>query len=310
MRVKGTYRSRTFEQKAAAQRWALDFEQQIGRFPGISVSHSMREALQRYAREVSPKKKGSRWETLRLAKLERDPIADIMLTDLRREDVQAWIARQTISAGSINRELNLIASVLRAARVEWKWMAESIMKDVTRPKQPPPRDRLLCEEEMKRLLLALEYEENITVKTIRQRIAVAMLIALETGMRQGEIWGLDWQNVFLERCFVTLPETKNGTRRDVPLSQKAIDLLEKLLPKKSGNVIGCNQASAATIFRGAVKMAGIKNFTFHDLRHTAITHLARKLDVLDLARMVGHRDIRSLQIYYNATASDIAKRLG
>jgi len=50
--------------------------------------------------------------------------------------------------------------------------------------------------------------------------------------------------------------------------------------------------------------------TFHDTRHEALTRIARKLDVLDLARMVGHRDARSLMIYYNATAEEIAQRLG
>jgi integrase len=108
---------------------------------------------------------------------------------------------------------------------------------------------------------------------------------------------------------VHLPDTKNGMRRDVALSARAIELLQKLSPAKSGNVFKCNQASAGTVFRRAVQLAGLEDFTFHDFRHAAITRLARKLDVLDLARMVGHRDIRSLQIYYNASAEDIAGRL-
>lgn len=109
--------------------------------------------------------------------------------------------------------------------------------------------------------------------------------------------------------FVHLPDTKNGTKRDVALSARAVELLQKLNPAEAGRVFKGNKDSSDPIFRRAVKMAGINDLTFHDSRHTAITRLARKLDVLDLARMVGHRDPRSLMTYYNATAEDIAKRL-
>jgi integrase len=309
VRTKGVCRSKTFLTRAEAMRWSLDFEQQIGKNPGISLSHSFREAMQRYAREVSPSRKGAHWEQIRLLKLERDPIADIMLPDLRREDIEAWIKRQTTSSGSINRELNMIGSVLREARVQWKWMAENPMLDLKRPKLPPARDRLIDDAELERLLLALEYDETVPVKTMRQEIAVAFLLALESAMRQGELWGLDWSRIYLDRKFVTLPDTKNGMRRDVALSARAVTLFGRLSPKTSGPVFRCSQGTASTVFRRAVIMAGLDNLTFHDSRHTAITRLARKLDVLDLARMVGHRDIRSLMIYYNASAEDIAGRL-
>jgi integrase len=309
VRAKGVYRCKSFPTRAEAQRWALDLEMQLGKKSFVISSHSMREAMQRYALEVSPSHKGSQWEIVRLKKLQRDPIADIMLADILRDDIQLWIERQTISNASINRELTMIAAVLREARVRWKWMAHNPMVDVKRPKQPAGRDRLLSNDEIDRLLLALEYDEKAPVNTLRQEIAVALLLALETAMRQGEIWGLDWSLVYLDRKFVTLPDTKNGMRRDVALSPRAVKLLKKLSPKKSGRVFNVAQATAGTVFRRAVAMAGLPNFTFHDSRHTAITNLARKLDVLDLARMVGHRDIRSLQTYYNATAEDIAARL-
>lgn len=309
IRRKGRYQSKTFETKAAAQQWALDKEQEMGARPAGTVAHSMREAMQKYAREVSPTRKGARWEIVRLKKLQRDPLANITLTDITHDDIDAWIQRQSISAGSVLRELTLIGAVLRQARVRWKWMVENPMPDVTRPKQPQPRERVINDDELKRLMLALEYDETRPIKTIRQEIAVAFLLAIETAMRQGELWALDWQFVYLNRKYVTLPETKNGTSRDVSLSPRAIVLLKKLTPANAGSVFKSNQASAATIFRRAVELAEIKNLTFHDSRHTAITRLARKLDVLDLARMVGHKDIRNLMIYYNPTAEDLAKRL-
>ena len=309
VRRRGFYGSKRFNSKHEAQRWALDTEQRIGASPAGSASHSLREAMQKYSKEVSPSKKGHRWEEIRLKKMERDPLADQMLVNLVHDDIQAWINRQTISPASVRRELALLSSVLRVARVEWKWMAHDPTADIKKPPHSPARDRLINDDELPRLLLALEYDEAEPITTPRQIIAVTLLLALETAMRHGELWGLDWQWIQLERKFLTLPETKNGTKRNVPLSSRAIELLEKLAPKPAGSVLNVRKSVAEVMFRRAVQLAGIEDLHFHDSRHTAITRLARKLDVLDLARMVGHKDLRSLMIYYNATAEDIAKRL-
>jgi integrase len=108
----------------------------------------------------------------------------------------------------------------------------------------------------------------------------------------------------------TLIETKNGTKRKVPLSPRAVALLELLPPpKENGTVFGLTAKSLDALFRKAKTRAAIDDATFHDTRHLAITRLAKKLNVLDLARMVGHRDLKQLQVYYNETAEEMAKRL-
>ena len=308
VRTKGQYRSKTFDTKSEANSWSIETEAQLGK-RGVTVSRTFREAMQRYAEEVSTTKKGARWEILRLKKQQRDKIADIMMCDLTTDDLEAWVGRQNVGPSSINRELTLFSSVIKHARLKWKWLSHDPIKDVQRKKDPPHRDRLISDDELNRLLLALEYDEAQPITTIRQEIAVAFLLALETAMRRGELWGLDWKYVYLDRRFVHLPDTKNGTKRDVALSARAVELFKKLGAAETGRVFKGNKDSADPIFRRAVKMAGIHDLTFHDSRHTAITRLARKLDVLDLARMVGHRDPRSLMVYYNATAEDIAKRL-
>ena len=146
-------------------------------------------------------------------------------------------------------------------------------------------------------------------KTASHELAVCFLLALETAMRQGELWNLDWMYVHLNRRHVTLTDTKNGTRRDVPLSKRAVELFGKLSPKRNGPVFHSKQSSADMLFRRAVKRSGIEDLKFHDSRHEALTRLAQKVVVLDLARMTGHKDPRSLMIYYNATAEVIAARL-
>ncbi|ODA30120.1 hypothetical protein A8L45_20985 [Veronia pacifica] len=153
------------------------------------------------------------------------------------------------------------------------------------------------------------YEGRSKVVTQRQYIAAEFLLALETAMRQGEIWGMKWDHIHLERCYVTLPRTKNGFKRDVTLSSEAIKLLKLLRPERMGRVFLYNQQSSGVIFRRSLKLAGIGELNFHDTRYEALTRLAKKLNMLDLVRMVGHNDPRSLMIYYNATASEIAELL-
>ncbi len=312
VRLKGLSASKTFLSKMEAQAWALQQEQQHGKHGGVVRGKTLGNAFEQYALEISPKKKGFRWEIVRLKKFERDQISNIMLINLRRDDIQEWIERRgkEVSPASVNRELHLISAVLRECRTIWKYMTENPLLDLRRPKNPPPRDRRISEDEIKRILVALEYKEGCEVKTLRHQIAVSFLFALETAMRHGEIWGMTWEDVHLNEKYVTLPETKNGSKRNVPLSKRAVELLEKLGNNRQGALFSTPAASAGVLYRRALQLAGIKGLTFHDSRHEALTRLARKLDVLDLARMVGHRDPRSLMIYYNATASEIAERLG
>lgn len=121
-------------------------------------------------------------------------------------------------------------------------------------------------------------------------------------MRLGEICAIRPNDV--KGRFVRLGRTKNEDRRDVPLSLEAVRLLRLV-----ENRFTVNAQVASQLFSRATKRAKIVDLTFHDSRHEACTRLARKLDILDLARMLGHRDLRSLRTYYNATADEIAMRL-
>ncbi|PCJ38988.1 MAG: integrase [Alphaproteobacteria bacterium] len=311
VRIKGNRASKSFQTKLEAQSWAVEKEKEFGRSEGILNGKSLKNAFERYARDVSPLKKGARWEIIRLKKLGRHSIANIQLNILSPEDIKSWIADslKSISSSSVKRELQVMSSVIEKARKDWKWIEKNPCKDVDKPKEPPPRDRRISDNEIEKITKGLFYQNEEPIINQYQEIAVAFLLAIETAMRQGEIWSLTWDNVFLDRGFLTLPITKNGFKRDVPLSTDAVTLLKKM-NNKGGKVFKSNQQSCGAIFRRIVKLANIENLTFHDTRHEALTRLARKLDMLDLARMVGHRDPRSLMIYYNATAEEISKRLG
>ena len=304
----GQRKSKTFDTKIQAMAWAAETEQSLNP-EGVVKGKTLGELLTRYRDEISPTKKSYRSEYNRLNKFLRHALALMPLTEIRQTHFDNWITESlsNIKSSSVNRDLNLWSAVFEQAK-RWRWTELNPIREIKRPKNPQPRDRRITEREIERILDALGFDGK-TVSTHRDIIAVAFLFALETAMRQGEIWGLKWKDVYLKNRFVRLHETKNGTKRDVPLSSEAIKLL-KLLAPNQGKVFKSNQESSGVIFRRALMVAGIKGLTFHDTRHEALTRLARKLEVLDLARMVGHRDPRSLMIYYNPTAEEIAHRLG
>jgi len=128
-------------------------------------------------------------------------------------------------------------------------------------------------------------------------------------MRCSEICGLKINDI--NGAVARLPNTKNGQVRNVPLSKEALRIIEQL-PKINGSdsVFYLKTTTVDVLFRKIKDRAGINDLHFHDTRHEAIKRLARKLEVLDLARMVGHKDLKQLMVYYNATASEISSRLG
>ncbi len=130
-------------------------------------------------------------------------------------------------------------------------------------------------------------------------------------MRQGEILSLTYDAVFLDKRFVHLDKTKNGDTRDVPLSNRAVYLFEQVLKNKheDNKLFTLSSASADAMFRKYRNKLGINDLHFHDTRHEAITRLSKKLGVLELARMVGHRNISQLMTYYNDTAESLAGKL-
>ena len=311
--VMGTRESKTFSTKAEATAWAAQRESELRRSDasGIVAGKTCKDAFERYSEEVSVHKPGRHWEEIRLLAIAKHevsgkPLGDVMLVDVTADMLGKWrdMRLKTVAGSTVNRDMNLLSHVFTTARREWKWVADSPTTDVRRPKESPPRDRLISQDEIDRLCLALGYDSKVTSKS--SAVAAAFLFAIETGMRAGEICGLTTADI--SGKVAHLPRTKNGTSRDVPLSKKAGEIL-KQLPPGTPTCFGITTASLDALFRKARIRSGIEDLTFHDTRHEAITRLAKKLNVLELARMVGHKDLKMLQIYYNETAEELAKKL-
>lgn len=301
----GVRESQTFPTKRLAVAWATQREAELvgKRLP----DHTMLDAFRRYACEVAPKHRGQRWELARLKAMERDKIAAVRLPSLRPVHIAEWRERRLaeVSAASVLRDMNLLQSVLKVCRKDWGWLDSSPMKDVDRPPNPPPRRRRITQDEIERVVMALGYDGGTPV-TASDRVALAFLLALETAMRTSEILGLAWADV-AEKS-VTLPKTKNGDIRRVPLSVRAREIIA-LMPKGGETVFQVDPATKDVLWRRARDAARIPDLHFHDSRAEAIWRLSKKLDVMELARMIGHRDIRSLMFYYNADPDELADRL-
>lgn len=309
--VKGVRKSKTFTTKAEGKSWAAQKEHELNQMAdGVSTSHTLNDVFRRYAVEVSEVKKGAHWEIVRLNMFARFDIAAVKLIDLRREHLDCYIAERmkTVQSSSVNRELNLISHCLTQAR-RWRLMNHNPMDDLLRPKNPPPRDRRILQAEIDAVLLSLNYSEAGPVVQQQQRVAIAFQLAIETAMRAGEISSIEGPHIDLTNRTVFLPNTKNGSARHVPLSSEAVGLLSRLQPWCEGPVLGVDSRTLDALFRKGVKRSGVEGLTFHDTRHEAITRLAKKLDVLDLARMVGHKDIKQLMTYYNKSAAELATQL-
>lgn len=314
--INGTRESKTFTTRAEAVAWAADRESSIraGAAGGIVLGKTLGDAFDRYAADVSPHKRGAKWEQTRLlyigaCEVSGVPLRRVPLADITPDIFGRWRDARlaTVKGSTIIRDMGLISSVLRVACREWRWCATNPLADVRRPANSKSRERLPTQGEIDALCQVLGFSGG-PARTKGHAVAVAFLFAIETAMRAGEICAL--QEGDTNGRTATLRMTKNGESRQVPLSTRAVELLDMLPARGAGECLfGLTPATLDANFRKAKTRAQVQGLTFHDTRHAAITRLARKLDVLALARMVGHRDLRQLQTYYNEGAESIALRL-
>ena len=309
--------SQTFDTKAEAEAWASVLESEMAR--GVFVDRSeaekttLAEALERYQREVTPQKKGAPQERVRIAAWLRDPLAARSLASLRGADFAKWRDERIkrLSATTIRNDLGLISHLFTIAVKEWG--LESLSNPVQKIKLPSPdkaRERRLCNKpdengqtEETRLLAECDAGPRYLGPMVR--------LALETAMRQGELLALEWKNIDLGKGTAKLEDTKNGDRRIVPLSSKAIAILNAFPRNISGRVFSIETSAIGHSFLRACRRAGIEDFHFHDLRHEATSRLFEKgLAVEEVRAITGHKTLAMLMRYTHLRAEDLAKKLG
>ena len=182
---------------------------------------------------------------------------------------------------------------------------ESLASPVDSIQLPPPgqaRDRRLVGDEHARLLSAAQAYGG--------EIGPLITWAIETAMRRGEIAAMRWEHLNIEERAFLLPETKNGTPREVPLSKVALAVLDGLPRRPDGRVWGMRPDSISQAFERVCKAAGIEGLTFHDLRHEAASRLFEKgLNPMQAAAITGHKTQQMLKRYTHLRAKDLAPLL-
>jgi integrase len=299
--------TKTFETKAEGYVWEESLKAGKGKVPVMTFG----KLLGKYRDEVSVKKKGERWESIRIGLFLRDKIADIKIADLSKATFSEWRDRRLkeVSALSVLREWALLSHCLQVAVNEWEYLAANPMKGLKKPKGEQPRDRLISQDEIQRLCFALNYTPEAKLTTVTSRIGAAFMFAIETAFRAQEICNLRWVDISGRVAKINDSKTFAGVR-EVPLSSAAMAIIEQCKGLDKNLVFNIKTSQLDALFRKAKKLAVVEGLHFHDTRAEAITRLAKKLDILDLARMVGHKDLKMLMVYYRESASDIAKRLG
>jgi integrase len=309
--IDGQRKAARRQTKAECVLWAADIEKKLRGGKNVNVIHkTFADLLRNYGKLVSPKKRSAAREQKRIEAICREKIGDVWLEDLSPTHFTQWRDKRLneVSSATVLRDWNLISNAINVAINEWEWLTENPLKKIKRPIAPQHRQRRISQYEINQLLHATGYRHNDKTVTATQRVGAALLFAIETAMRAGEIVGLTWKHVNLDKRVAHLPMTKNGMSRDVPLSSEAIRIM-KQVQSESDRVFNLSSSQLDALFRKAKQRTLIEDLHFHDSRAEAITRLAEKFDILTLARISGHRDIKKLMVYYRMSVEDIAKKL-
>lgn len=268
---------------------------------------TIKDLAKRYREELLPKQRGQRQEDSRLKVVEKK-FGDYNLCAVNIAMVAKWrdeLTSRDLAPQTVQHYLAVLNRLYKAAERDFgiPLPLGNPVSNVRMPTISNARERRMEGDEETRLMVELEASRGRHLKSV-------VLLALETAMRRGELLALRWEYVDLKRRVLHLPETKNGTSRNVPLSTRAVAVLEGLPRNISGQVFGTSETAITEGFQRAAKRAGIADFRFHDLRHEATSRLAEKLQMHELGKVTGHKSPRMLMRYYHPRAEDLARKLG
>jgi integrase len=316
--------SKMFSSRKDAEAWARLIESEMDRGSFVDRTEAERttlnDILERYVREITPKKKSAETEAIRIKRFIRDEkLCAYKVSALTGKLLAEWRDKRLteVSGSSVNRELNLISHALNIARKEWGVHVENPVSLIHRPKHNKGRERRLSVQEKEVLLRKLEASKRRSDGTFEPGgshnpwVKPAVILALETAMRMSEILSLRWQDIHFSNRTATLHDTKNGESRIVPLSSTAIALLTSMPKSIDGRVFPITKDALKRVFSRACRRAGVIDLHFHDLRHEATSSLfERGLNVMEVASVTGHKTLHMLKRYTHLKAEDLAKKLG
>lgn len=302
--------SATFDTKAEAQRWAAEIEGDMSRSRFVDTreaeSTTLAEALTRYVNEVSESKKGSAQEKVRAKKWQKSAWGEKSLAAIRSSDMAAYRDAELKagkSTATVRLNLALISHLYTVASKDWGIQGlKNPCTAIRMPKGSKQRERRPTTAELKALL---KHAGDINAE-----LPVIIELAVETAMRRSELVMLRKDQVRGRVAF--LEETKNGERRSVPLSKRAVELLDGLpTPIDGGRFFHLKLDSVSNYFALACEAAKIKDLRLHDMRHEATSRLfERGLSMMEIASITGHKTLSMLKRYTHLCPNDLAEKLG
>ena len=303
--------SRSFPSHAEAKAWASAQDAKIDRgempLPRQQLSAiTIGDVITRYIQEVTPTKRSAETERFRLRKLQADPLGALSLLDLRSSHLADYRDRrlQSVKPATVRRELAALQHAFEIARRDWGLpLAANPLSQVRLPKSNDARTRRISADEQERLFKAVAEARNPLL------LAVVGL-AIETGLRRGELLNLRWEHVDLTARVAHIPLTKTGQPRSIPLTDRAVRILVEAIPAAEGAVFAITGNAVRLAWTRAMRRAGVANMRFHDLRHEAVSRFFELgLSLPEVAIISGHRDPRMLFRYTHLRPAELAEKL-
>ena len=303
--------SATFDRKTDAKKWAQDTESALrdGRyFKTIEAKkHTFSDMVDRYVKYVLPHKPKMQSQQTTQLKWWKKQLGSYLLSDVTPAKIGE--CRDLLLNGktryekkrapaTVNRYLAAISHCFTMALNEWGWVELNPVSRVKKLPEPRGRVRFLSDDE--RIALLKSCKENYLPV-----LYPIVILALSTGMRQGEIFRLKWGDIDFERCQLVIHESKNDERRVVPVVSEAHRTLieygkvrqintDYLFPTEAKSGV----QAIRTAWDTALKEAEIKDFRFHDLRHSAASYLAMNGATLaEIAEVLGHKTLAMVKRY-------------
>jgi integrase len=283
--------SRTFKRKADADQWARHKEAEIDRGELPADHRALRlltlgALLERYGAMVTPKKRGADQEHYKLRVLLGHPIARLSLDRITAAEIANYrdARLSSVKGDTVRRELAVLRHCLELARDEWGiGLASNSASRVKLPAVGQGRQRRASEEELQQLLNACRSDKSTWLPAM-------IILAVETGMRRGELLAMRWVDVDFRARTVHLQITKNGQPRTVPLSPRAHEVLRRL-PQGAGTIFPVSANAFRLAWERLRRRVGVIGLRFHDLRHEAVSRFFEKgLSMAEVAAISGHRE--------------------
>ncbi len=237
-----------------------------------------------------------------------DAFGSLPLRSLNTQLVERFQSEQ-IALGKKPATVNRYVATLKhmySKALDWDMIEEFAWKKVRKVK--------LLEENNKRLRYLTIEESRRLIECCSHRLKPIVIMALNTGMRKSEILNLTWDDIDMVHDLILLKDTKNGERREININKTLKAVLSGLPRRLDGGYVFYDPYTNSPYkrversFKTALKKAGIRDFHFHDLRHTFASHLVMSgTDITTVKELLGHKSLSMTLRYVNLAQSHKAK---